>query len=69
MEQNNNDIQTQGNNQNQGFIADVRAYLSKDGEYLTLVLPGNMRVRKHVNFLKKILGVPFTPKARVENVA
>jgi len=43
--------------------------LSRDGEYLTLVLPGNMLVRKHVNFYKKLLGVPFTPKATLESVA
>ena len=47
----------------QGFIADLRAYLSADGEYLNLVLPGNMRVRKHKNFFLSILGVPFVPKA------
>ncbi|MGE4233113.1 MAG: hypothetical protein AB7F43_07270 [Bacteriovoracia bacterium] len=51
----------QGNSQ--GFFAQPRAYLSKDGEYLTLVLPGNMIVRKHVNFFKAVLGIPFTPKA------
>jgi len=69
VEQNKNDIQSQGNNQNQGFFAQPRAFLSRDGEYLTLVLPGNMLVRKHVNFYKKLLGVPFTPKATLESVA
>lgn len=54
------------NSGNQGFYAQPRAYLSKDGEYLTLVLPGNMIVRKHVNFFKAILGVPFTPKVKKE---
>lgn len=49
---------------NQAVFADPRAYLSKDGEYLTLVLPGNLLIRKHTNFYKRILGIPFTPKAR-----
>ena len=46
----------------QGFFADPRAYLSRDGEYLTIVLPGNMRVRKHRNWWLAILKVPFMPK-------
>ena len=52
---------------NQAVFADPRAYLSKDGEYLTLVLPGNLIVRKHVNFYKSVMGLPFTPKARVND--
>jgi len=47
----------------QGFLSDIRAYVSSDGEYLTLVLPGNMRVRKHRNFYLALLGVAFVPKA------
>ena len=50
METNNNNTQTK----TQGFFAEPRAYLSKDGEYLTLVLPGNMLIRKHVNFQEVI---------------
>jgi hypothetical protein len=48
----------------QRFFADPKAYLSKDGEYLSLVLPGNLIVRKHVNFFKSVMGIPFTPKAK-----
>jgi hypothetical protein len=60
-----NEIKVQNDNsQNQSFFAQPRAYLSKNGEYLTLVLPGNMIVRKHVNFYKAILGVAFTPKVK-----
>ena len=62
MEQNTNNTQTN----NQGFFAQPRAFLK--GEYLTLVLPGNMIVRKHVNFYKAILGVPFTPKANIKEI-
>lgn len=39
-----------------------RAFLSRDGEYVTLVLPGNLLIRKHVHFFKKVMGIPFTPK-------
>ena len=47
------EIQPNSNNaQTQGFQAPIRAYLSKDGQYLTHVLPGGMRITKHVNFYK-----------------
>lgn len=49
---------------NQGFFVQPRAYLSNDGEYLTLVLPGNILVRKHVNFFKSVMGIPFTRKTQ-----
>ena len=44
----------------------LRAYLSADGEYLNLVLPGNMRVRKHKNFFPRnmILPAVFAAKPR-----
>ena len=66
MNTNRNETQAQNSNSApaQGFYAQPRAYLSKDGEYLTLVLPGNMIVRKHVNFFKAILGVPYTAKTK-----
>jgi len=48
----------------QGFLSDVRAFLSRDGEYLTLVLPGTMRVTKHRNWYLAILGQDYVPKAR-----
>lgn len=47
----------------QGFHSDVRAFLSRDGEYLTLVLPGNMRVTKHKNWYLSLLKQEWTPKA------
>jgi hypothetical protein len=53
----------------QGFLSEVRGYISKDGEYLTLVLPGNMRVRKHRNWFLSMLGVPFVPKAAARTEA
>ena len=48
----------------QGFYAEPRVFLSKDGQYVIHVLPGNMMVRKHVNFYLKVLGIEFTPKAK-----
>ena len=66
MTQTNESNQNQEVNQTQGFYAQPRAYLSKDGQYLTLVLPGDMRIRKSVNWFKKILGVPFIPKGAME---
>ena len=46
----------------QGFFADAWAYLSRDGEYIVHVLPGNMRLSKHKNFYLALLGLPFVPK-------
>lgn len=58
--------------QNQAAVAPTRAtfvqprtYLSKDREYLTLVLPGNVIVRKHVNFFKAAMGLAFEKKVPV----
>lgn len=66
METNENQNQT---SQVQGFMAEPKVYLSKDGEYLVHLLPGNMVVRKHVNFYKKVLGVEFAPKKAKKSVA
>ena len=63
METNKNTTQN-SSQQGQRFYAEPHIYISKDGEYLTLVLPGNIAVRKHVNYFKSILGVPFVPKAK-----
>ena len=57
--------QTQSKSKNnQAVFADPRAYLSKDREYLTLVLPNNVLIRKHVNYFKAIMEIPFTSKAK-----
>ena len=52
------------NTQGQGFQAEPRIFLSRDGEYLIHVLPGNMIVRKHIDFYKKVLGMEFVPKPK-----
>ena len=39
----------------------VEPKVFKKGDYITLALPGNLLVRKHVNYFKQILGVPFVP--------
>lgn len=69
MEQNKNQSHTQDTNQKQGFFAEPRIILSKDGQYILHFLPGNMIVRKHVNLYKKILGVAFEPKVAMGNAA
>jgi len=43
-----------------GFRAKVQLSLSEDGNWLTHFFPGG-RIRKHVNFYKRILGQDFTP--------
>ncbi len=63
MDTNKNQAQTQDSNPKQGFFAEPRVALSKDGEYLLHFLPGNMIVRKHINLYKKILGIAYSPKA------
>ena len=41
-----------------------KAFLSRNGEYISLLLPNGMIIRKHINFFKKIMGVPFVPKPK-----
>ena len=55
---------TQAEAKVQGQFVEPKAYLK--GEYLTLVIDGNILVRKHVNYFKKILGIEFTPKQVVQ---
>lgn len=52
---NQNTKETRTHAPKQGFTAPVRVYLSKDSQYLTHVLPGGMRITKHVNYYKAIL--------------
>lgn len=47
-----------------GLQARPAIYLSKDGRYLVHRVLG-VRVSKHVNFYKKILGAEYTPDVRV----
>ena len=47
------------------FINDVRVSLSKDKQYVLIFLPGNQVVRKHVNFLKAAMKLPYTKKTAV----
>lgn len=61
--QNNN---TQAETKAQSQFVEPKAYLK--GEYLTLVIGGNIVIRKHVNYYKKILGIEFTPKQVVQPV-
>ena len=51
-----------------GLQARPAIFLSKDGRYLTHQVLG-VRITKHVNFYKKILGAEFTPDVRSEKAA
>ncbi len=46
-----------------GLLARPSVYKSKDGQYLVHQVLG-VRVSKHINFYKKILGVEYTPKTK-----
>ena len=49
-----------------GMHAKIRLGLSKDGQWVTLYLPGNMgRISNHVNAFKHIFKIPYEKKARV----
>lgn len=61
-----NEMQSQSKDQNNsraGFITNVMPVLSKSGEYLYYFLPGEVTITEHVNRLKGLLGIDYTPKA------
>lgn len=51
-----------------GLQAQASIYLSKDGRFLIHRVLG-VRISKHVNYYKKILGAEFTPDIRVVKTA
>lgn len=51
-----------------GLLARPRVYLSKDGRFLIHSVLG-IRVSKHVNYYKKILGASFESDSRQEKSA
>jgi hypothetical protein len=51
-----------------GLFARPSIYVSKDGKYLVHRVLG-IRVSKHINFYKKILGAEFTSKSLEAKVA
>lgn len=51
--------------QPQGFNAEPYVTLSRDKETLIHYLPGQMKIEMPTNFYKSILGIAFTPKAKV----
>jgi hypothetical protein len=62
METNKKNEQTQGSEQKLIFVNFDRYFWSKDYTKLFLVLPGNLVVPVHANFLKARLHLPYTPK-------
>ena len=63
METNTNTNQSQVR-QSKAYFVEPKTYLSKDGKYLTLVLPGNLIVRKPCNFFKAVMGLPWERAAK-----
>ena len=51
-----------------GLQARPVIYLSKDGRYLVHRVLG-MRISKHINFYRKVLGAEFTPDIRASKPA
>lgn len=48
-----------------GLNAKIRVGISKDGQWVTLYLPGNMgRISNHVNAYKHIFKLPYEKKSR-----
>jgi len=45
--------------QNKAYFVEPKTYLSKDGKYISLVLPGNLIVRKSCNYFKAVMGLPY----------
>jgi hypothetical protein len=46
-----------------GLLAQPNIFISKDGNYLVHQVLG-IRISKHINYYKQILGVEYTPKAK-----
>jgi len=46
-------------NQNRAVFVEPKVYLSKNRNYITLVLPGNILVRKPCNYFKAVMGLPW----------
>lgn len=63
METNTNTNQSQ-TSKSKAYFVEPRAYLSKDKKYLTLVLPGNLIIRKPCNFYKAVMGLPWERAAK-----
>jgi hypothetical protein len=55
---------TNHQNQTRGVFVEPKVYLSKDRNYITLVLPGNILVRKPCNYFKAIMGLPWERLAK-----
>jgi hypothetical protein len=55
-----------GFGEQKGQYMEAKAYFNKDKTYITLVLPNNIRVRKHVNFYKHLLEMPYVSVKKAE---
>lgn len=55
---------TNQQNQTKGVFVEPKVYLSKDRNYITLVLPGNILLRKPCNYFKAVMGLPYERLAK-----
>jgi len=60
METNKTETKAQVTSTNGVFI-DAKGRLSKDGQYIIFRLADGRVLRKHINYVKAILGIAFTP--------
>ena len=63
MEHNPNENVDQGTDKKVTFV-EPKVYLSKDRNYITLVLPGDIIVRKPCNYFKAVMGLSFERMVR-----
>ncbi len=68
METNKKNEQIQDSQQKLTFLNFDRYFWSKDYTKLFLVLPGNLVVPVHTNFMKARLGMQYTPAPRKEKM-
>jgi len=48
--------------QRAGFYTNIMPVLGKTGEYVYFFLPGEITITEHVNRIKGLLGLEYTPK-------
>ena len=63
METTQTNNQTSNKSSGLNFVEPKKVVVKDNSEYITLVLPNGMAVRKHFNFFKALMKVPYTPKS------
>ncbi len=60
---------TENQNIQSRTYVEPKVFLSRNGEYLTMLLPGNLVIRKHVNYFKRLLNVAYEPKTKPQTMS